>query len=95
MCMKVTCINHAVATVLADRIGAEWLQKLLTNLFARRKQLLKLEWKMRQTCSVSSTTSTGTKCLITLSPLQRRPGYLLVNSYTYLSKLNCCFINVS
>lgn len=39
--MKVTCINHVVATVLADRIGTEWLQQLLTNLFAAQNDLNK------------------------------------------------------
>ncbi|RWS10994.1 nipped-B-like protein [Dinothrombium tinctorium] len=32
--MKVKCINHVVATVLTERIGTEWLQQLLTNLFS-------------------------------------------------------------
>ncbi|RWS29388.1 nipped-B-like protein [Leptotrombidium deliense] len=31
--MKVRCITHVVATVLTERIGTEWLQQLLTNLF--------------------------------------------------------------
>ena len=31
--MKVKCINHVVATVITERIGTEWLQQLLTNLF--------------------------------------------------------------
>lgn len=32
--LKVACMNHVVATVLTERIGTEWLQQLLTNLFA-------------------------------------------------------------
>ena len=32
--MKVKCINHVVATVITERIGTEWLQQLLTNLFS-------------------------------------------------------------
>ena len=31
--LKVASINHVVATVLTDRIGTEWLQQLLQNLF--------------------------------------------------------------
>ncbi|KAI1285335.1 Nipped-B-like protein [Halotydeus destructor] len=33
--LKVNCINHVVATVISERIGTEWLQQLLTNLFAK------------------------------------------------------------
>jgi len=39
--LKVACINHVVATVLTDRIGTEWLQQLLTNLFAAQNDVNK------------------------------------------------------
>lgn len=39
--LKVKCLNHVVATVISDKIGTEWLQQLLSNLFAAQNDVNK------------------------------------------------------